>query len=134
MPCFRKVPVAKKFMDKRVGNYKGFPSKIVCLTVTKNFVGQILSVSLVSGIEKFYASEFMPRFFVENILSHSAEIFRRGPLLCCVSEKNRWPKSLRIRERGKHQDSQSKVFCLKMPKIFVGDLFCVSLYSGIEKV
>ena len=39
MPCFRKVPVAKKFMDKRVGNYKGFPSKIVCLTVPKFFVG-----------------------------------------------------------------------------------------------
>ena len=93
MPCFRKVPVAKKFMDKRVGNYKGFPSKIVCLTVTKNFVGKILSVSLVSGFEKMFASEVMSRFSEKNILSHSAENFRRGPLLCCVSEKYRWPKS-----------------------------------------
>ena len=55
MPYFRKIPVAKNFMDKRVGNYKAFPSKILCLTVTKNFVGQPLSVSMISGIEKFYA-------------------------------------------------------------------------------
>ena len=52
--------------------------------MTKNFVGQPLSVSLISGIEKFYASEVMSRFFVQNILSHSAEKFRRGPhsVLC----------------------------------------------------
>ena len=66
-----------------------FLSKIYCLTVTKNFVGQPLSVSLFSGVEIFYASEVMSRFFVQNILSHSPEIFRRGPLLCCVSENYR---------------------------------------------
>ena len=52
----------------------------------------------------------MSRFSVQNILSHSAENFRRGPLLCCVSEKYRLPKSLRIRERGKYKDFQSKFF------------------------
>ena len=57
--------------------------------MTKNFVGQPIIVSLFSGIEKFYASEFMPRFSVENILSHSAEKFRRGTILCRVSEKFR---------------------------------------------
>ena len=71
------------------GKYQDFPSKIFCLTVTKNFVGQPLSVSLISGIEKIYASEVMSGFSVENILSHSAEKFRRGPLLCCVSENYR---------------------------------------------
>ena len=52
--------------------------------MTKNFVGQPLSVPLISGIEKFYSSEVMSRFFVQNILSHSAENFRRGPdsVLC----------------------------------------------------
>ena len=38
-PCFRKSPVAKKFMDKR-GGYQDFPSKIFCLTVRKNFMGE----------------------------------------------------------------------------------------------
>ena len=116
------------------GKYQDFPSKVFSLTVTKNFVGQILSVSLNSGFEKFYAPEVMSRFSVQNILSHSAENFRRGPLLCCVSEKYRWPKSLRIRERVKYKDFQSEVFCPKVPKIFVAEPFCLSLYSGIEKV
>ena len=35
------------------GKCQDFPSKIFCLTVTKNFVGQPLSVSLISGMEKF---------------------------------------------------------------------------------
>ena len=46
MLCFRKFPIAKKFMDKRGGG----------------------------GVS---------RFSVENFLSHSAEIFRRGILYCC---------------------------------------------------
>ena len=47
-------------MDKRGGGgreYEDFPSKIFCLTVPKNFVGEPFSVSLISDIEKFYASE-----------------------------------------------------------------------------
>ena len=53
-------------MDKRGGGgggegggkeYQGFLSKIFCLTVPKIFVGEPSSVSLISGIEKFYAYE-----------------------------------------------------------------------------
>ena len=51
MLCFRKFSVAKKFMDER-GEYQNFPSKIFCLTVPKTFVGEPLSISLISGIEK----------------------------------------------------------------------------------
>ena len=39
MQCFRKFAVAKKFMDKRGGG-QDLPSKIFCLTVRKNFVGE----------------------------------------------------------------------------------------------
>ena len=72
MLCFRKFLVAKKFMDdKGGGEYQKFPSKIFCLTVPKNFVGEPFSVSLISGIEKFYASEgyitiFRRKFFVSQ--------------------------------------------------------------------
>ena len=62
----------------------------------------------------------------------SAEKFRRGTLLCCVSENFRQPKSLWIR-RGEYQDFPSKIFCLTVPKSFVGEPFSVSLISGIEK-
>ena len=34
-----------------------FSDEIFCLTVPKKFVGEPFSVSLISGIEKFYASE-----------------------------------------------------------------------------
>ena len=58
-------------MHQRGGRgYQGFPSKIFCLTLPKNSVGGILSVSLISGIEKVYASEgyvtifdFLSNFF-----------------------------------------------------------------------
>ena len=67
------------------GKYQDFPSKVFCLTVTKNSVGQPLNVSLISGIEKFYASEVMSRFSVQNILSHSDEKFRWATLKCVIN-------------------------------------------------
>ena len=68
MLCFRNFPVAKKFMDEWGGgrDYHDFPSKIFCLTVPKNSVGEPLSVSLISGIEKFYASEGYVTIFPRN--------------------------------------------------------------------
>ena len=59
-------------MDKREGGeYQDLPSKIFCLTVPKKFVGEPFSVSLISGIEKLYASEgyvtiFRRKFFVSQ--------------------------------------------------------------------
>ena len=52
MLCFRKILVAKKFMDKRGGEYQDIPSEVFCLTVPKIFVGEPLNISLLSGIEK----------------------------------------------------------------------------------
>ena len=71
-------------MDKKGGGeYQNFPSKFFSLTVPKNLVGQPFSVSLISGIEKFYASEGYVTIFLENFLSLTTETFRRGTLLCC---------------------------------------------------
>ena len=71
MLCFRNFLVAKKFNDKKAGEYHDFPSKFFCLTVPKRFVGEPFGVSLISGIEKFYASEgyvtvFRRKFFVSQ--------------------------------------------------------------------
>ena len=62
------------------GGCQDFPSKISCLTVPKNFVAQPFRVSLISGIEKIYASEGYVTNFCRNFLSHSAEKFRRATL------------------------------------------------------
>ena len=58
MPRSRKFPRAEKFMDQRLGGEnQAFPSRNFCLTVPQNFVQEPFSVSLFSGIEKFYALE-----------------------------------------------------------------------------
>ena len=65
---------------------QNFPSKLFCLTVPRSFIGEPLSVSLFSGTEKLFASEGYVASFRRTFLSHSTERFRRGTLLCCVSE------------------------------------------------
>ena len=55
--CFGKFPVANKFMDKKGGECRVFPSELFCLTVPKKFAVQPFRVSLISGIGKFYAKE-----------------------------------------------------------------------------
>ena len=45
------------------GKYRNFPSKIFCLTVPKNVVGENFRVSLISGIEKFYVAEVYVTIF-----------------------------------------------------------------------
>ena len=127
--CFRKLPVAKKLIDKRgegsikilrrhflvsvtkeavgepfsLSSISGiekvwmrgwgggsecqiFRSKTSCRTVPEKLVGQTSTVSLLSGLEKFHASEGYVTFFCRNFLSDTAEKLRRGTLLCCVSE------------------------------------------------
>ena len=65
---------------------------------------------------------------VEVFLSHSAEKFRSGTLLCCVSEKNMDKRG------GEYQDFPSKNFRLTVPNLSGGGgIFSVSLLSGIEK-
>ena len=58
MLYFRKLLVANfLWIRERGGVYQDFPSKIFCLTLPKNFVGEPISVSLFSGIDNLYTSE-----------------------------------------------------------------------------
>ena len=61
----------------------------------------------------------MPKNFVEEIFC-----FR----ISLVS------KNVRDKRGGRYHDFPSKIFCLTVPKISVGESFSVSLVSGIEKV
>ena len=63
MLCFRKILVAKTFLDKKGGEYQNIPSKTFCLTVAKRAVGEPFSLSLISVIEKTYASKRYVTFF-----------------------------------------------------------------------
>ena len=46
--------------------YQGFPSKNCCLTVPKNFLQEPFRVSLILGIENFYALEGYVTIFLSN--------------------------------------------------------------------
>ena len=54
MMCFRKFPIAKKFMDKRWGGGGGSRLSVENFLShnAENFVKEPFSVSLASGIEK----------------------------------------------------------------------------------
>ena len=81
LKCFRKFRVSKKFMHTR--GYHVFPSKIFCLTVPKNFVGESFSVSLTSGPEKNWIKEGgCIKIFRRKFFCLSAENFCRGILYC----------------------------------------------------
>ena len=72
------------------------------------------------------------RFSVGNFLSNSPEKNRRGILYCCNIFGCQ--KSLDTRGGGEHQAFPSEIFCLTVPKNFVGEHFSVSLVAGTDKV
>ena len=90
MLCFRKFPVAKKFMDKKGGaECQDFPSKFFCVTLPKNFVGELLLCHYFRLSKNLMLQMVMSLFSVDIFLSHSTETFRRGTVLCCISV-NSW--------------------------------------------
>ncbi len=98
-------------------------------------VGESSIVALVWGTEKILEKRGggggVSRFPVENFLSHSAENFRRGILYCCINFGYR--KSLEKRG-GEYQDFLSKIFCLTVPKVSLGESSVVAFFLGTEKV
>ena len=82
-------------MDKR-GEYQDFPSNIFFLTVPKISVGEpfcftkfLVSKKLMDKRGGMERREGVSRFSVQKFFSHSYDKFRRGTLLCCVSENIR---------------------------------------------
>ena len=131
--CFRKFLVANKFTDKK-GEYQDFLSKSFCVTLPKKFVSEPLSVSLISGIEKFYASEGNFIIFYRKIfVSQSRKISFRKPSLLCF-RKVLVAKKFFDKKGGGYQDFASKYFCHTVTKIAIGEPVKISFFSGIEKV
>ena len=73
--CFRETPVSKKFEDKRGGGVSRFTVKNYLSHSDKIFrMGESFTVSLISGIKIFYASEsyvtildFLSKFFCPTV-------------------------------------------------------------------
>ena len=99
----------------------------------KIFLVEPFSVSLITGTEKVWirGGGGASRVSVENLLSHSAENFRRGILYCC---NNFGYRKILDKRGGSIKIFRGKIFCLTVPKVSVGESFTVALNSGIEKI
>ena len=84
--CFRKLPLAKKFMDKREGEVSRFPLKIFCLTVPKKFVGEPFRVSLIRVSKNFMLKRLMSRFFVNFFVSQYRKTLQGVPSVPCFGK------------------------------------------------
>ncbi len=116
MLCFRTLPVAKKFMDKKGGGV----SRISVEKILSNSAEKFRSGIPPSFINFGYRKNLDKRgggieIFRRKILVSQCRNFDRETLLCCVSEKFRLRKSLWIRA-GEYHDFLSKNFCLTVPK------------------
>ena len=115
--------------------YQDFPSNFFCLTVPKEFVREPFRVSLISGMEKFFASEgyvtifdFLSKFFCLTV----PRIFVGEPL-CAVFHKIFSSEKFMHRSGVEYQKIPSKTSCLTVPRYFVGKPLSVSLLSGAEE-
>ena len=115
-----------------------FLSKISCLRVPKNFVEEPFCVSgnlwyrKMLGIRGGKGGRITTS--VEKFLSHSAETFRRGGESFNVSLISGIEKVWIRGGGGSIKILRRKIFCLTVPKNFIGEPFSVSLISGTEKV
>ena len=95
--CFERILVSKIFKQKR-GEDSRFCQIFLNLTGPKKPPGNHSVFQKISGREKYFTDkrgggrEGLSRFSVKNFWSQSAEKFRRGTLLYCVSENFRAKK------------------------------------------
>ena len=88
MLCFRKLLVAKKFMEKKgEGGASIFSVNYFLSQSAENLRRGNLVCLYFRLSKKFMLQRVMSHFSVEKFLSHSTETFRRETLLCSVSEK-----------------------------------------------
>ena len=103
----------------------------------KNFVGEPFRVSLISDIEKFYASEGYVTIFRRKLFaSQYRKISQGNPSVLCF---RKFPVAKKFMDKtggGEYQDFPSKIFCLTVPKHFVEEPFYAVFQkiSGSEKV
>ena len=132
--CFRKLSVAKKFMDKRRWEYQDFPPNFFSHSAEKT--SRVTLLCCVS--ESFRQQKCLQigkrgkyQDFPSIFSSHSAEKCRRGVLQSFNNFS--YGESLEEKVRGeKYQDFPLKVSCLAVPESFVGQPFRVSLVLGVE--
>ena len=131
--CFRKFPVAKNFLYKRGGEeYQDSPSKMFCLIQPKILIGEPFSVSLISGIEKLFASKGYVDFMSKFCVSQCQKIQQWLVLWRLINLGDR--KTLSNRGWESIKTFRRKTLCLTVPKLFrEQESFSCSLISATAK-
>ena len=118
-------------MDKK-GGVSRFSFEKFLSHSAKKFVGEPFSVSLISSIENNFALEGYVKMFRRKIFVSQNQKLCRGTILRCVLESFRYRINLWMRSGGV-SNSYVEFFCLTLSKTAVGELFSLSIISGIEK-
>ena len=129
--CPRKMLIAKNFMDKR-----GEGVSRISLKLFSQCQKILQWIPLVCHYIRVWKKILLERvrsgFSVEIALSDSAEIFRRGTLLC--RRKFRISKKILDKSGVGNHDTPSKLFCLTVPNFFIDEPFCVSEQFVLRKI
>ena len=132
---FHYVRVSKNFLLQRVkSRFSIFCRKFIVSQCRKN---SQLSPSLLCSRKFPVAKKLWIRGegghqdFPLKFFASQSHIFRRGILYCCSIFGYR--KSL-DKNWGEYQHIPSEMFCLAVPKVFVGESFTVAVFLGTGKV
>ena len=132
--CFRKILLSKIFLHRRGGASRFCRKILFHRTETKSFVKELFCFPEIFWYQKKFKDKRvrggLSLFSVEIFMSHSAENFREGILL--FLRKFLISKTFMDEKAGFHV-FPSKNFGLTVPKNFIGEPFCVSLISDIER-
>ena len=102
----------------------------------KNLVREPFSVSVISGMERIFASEGYVTIFDFLLIFFCLTVPKNfvGEPFCAVFRKIFGSEKFMHRIGVEYQDFPSETFCLSVPRKFVGKPFSVSLLSGGEEV
>ena len=138
MQCFRKFPVAKKFMDKRGGGggVSRFSVEFFCLSAEKFRRGTFVLLQKFPLAKKFMdkRGRGVSRYSVEFFCLTVAKNFAAEPF-CAVFQK--FPvakKFMDKRGEGVSRCSVENFLSHSAENFRRGESFSISLISGIEKV
>ena len=138
--CFRKLPVAEKFIERRRERVSSLSVEFFCLTVPKNLVGKPYSavIQKKSCREKVYGKEagvgmgeyqvFPSEIFCLTV-PNKIVVESFSVSLCSVIESVMDKRRLRV------SSLSVETLCFRVPKKFLGETCAVlRKCSGIEKV
>ena len=104
--------------------YHDFPSKIVCLTLPKNFVGEPFSVSISGASKNFMYKRAMSRFSTDFFCLAVPKKFVREPFCTVFQKKSGTEKFSCIRGGGVSRFSVDFFLSHTVEKLHRGILLC----------